>query len=139
MNNELLAAAIRPVKARVEDELIAIDGVNMVDIAEKVSKGRPTGEMAIVVFVDKKLPLGKLSDAEKIPAEINGIKTDVQELTIELQPNWVPLDDAALVDPAAYPTFVGGISMGPTRTFFLSPPEVPAPGNYTMVGTFGPS
>lgn len=137
MHNELLAAAIRPVKARVEDELIALSGVNMVDIAEKETKGKATGEMAIVVFVDKKLPLSKLAKAEQIPAEINGIKTDVRELSFELQPAWVPLDDEALVDPAAYPTLVGGISMGPSRTFYLTPPEVPAPGNYTMVGTLG--
>ena len=136
MNNEL-RAAIRPVKALAEDDLIGRPGVNMVDIAEKVSNGQPTGELAIVVYVDKKLPLSRLSKQQTIPPEIDGIKTDVQEMRIVLQPAWEALDAAALVDKTRYATLVGGISMGPSRTFYLTPPEVPTAGNYTMVGTLG--
>ncbi len=137
MNNEI-RAAIRPVKARVEDELIARPGVNAVDIAEKVTGGQPTGELSIVVYVDKKQPPSRLGKGSAIPAEIDGVKTDVQEMTIELQsPRREPLDVAAQVDAGSYPTLVGGISMGPSRSFYLTPPEVPTAGNYVMVGTLG--
>jgi hypothetical protein len=137
MSNEI-RAAIRPVKARVEDELIARPGVNAVDIAEKVTGGQPTGELSIVVYVDKKVPPSRVTKANAIPAEIDGIKTDVQEMTVELQsPRWEPLDVGAQVDATTYPTLVGGISMGPSKSFYLTPPEVPTAGNYVMVGTLG--
>lgn len=136
MTNEI-RAAIRPVKVRIEDDLIARQGVNAVDIAEKISNGKPTGELSIVVYVDKKVPLAKLSKAAAIPAEIDGIPTDVQEMSIELQPAWERLDASAMVDATAYPTLAGGISIGPAKTFYLTPPDVPTAGNYTMVGTLG--
>ncbi|MCB0913439.1 MAG: hypothetical protein KDB60_17680, partial [Propionibacteriaceae bacterium] len=137
MNNEI-RAAIRPVKGRVEDELIGRPGVNAVDIAEKVTDGKATGELSIVVYVDKKLPASRVSKAQAIPAEIDGVKTDVQEMTIELQsPRWERLGEEAMVDQTAYGTLVGGISMGPSRSFYLTPPEVDTPGNYVMVGTLG--
>lgn len=131
-------AAIRPVKESVEDELIAKPGVVAVDIAEKETDGKKTGELSIVVFVEEKKPTSKLSKGAAIPQEIDGIKTDVQELTIELQPAYRQVEDAELfVDPADYPTLAGGISIGPRRSVFLSPPDVPAPGNYVFVGTLG--
>lgn len=131
-------AAIRPVKESVEDELIARPGVVAVDIAEKETDGRKTGELSIVVFVEEKKPKGKLGKGALIPAEIDGVKTDVQELEIELQPAFKQVDETELlVDPANYPTLAGGISIGPRRSVFLSPPDVPAPGNYVFVGTLG--
>ncbi|MDT0215685.1 hypothetical protein Q9R29_17490 [Rothia sp. ARF10] len=131
-------AAIRPVKESVEDELIARPGVVAVDIAEKETDGRKTGELSIVVFVEKKQPKSKLGKGAVIPAEIDGVKTDVQELEIELQPAYRQVDDTELfVDTADYPTLAGGISIGPRRSVFLSPPDVPAPGNYVFVGTLG--
>lgn len=131
-------AAIRPVKESVEDELIAKPGVVAVDIAEKEKDGQKTGELSIVVFVEEKKPTSKLSKGAVIPKEIEGVKTDVQELVIELQPAYRQVEDAELfVDPADYPTLAGGISIGPRRTVFLSPPDVPSPGNYVFVGTLG--
>ena len=131
-------AAIRPVKESIEDELIAKPGVVAVDIAEKEKDGKKTGELSIVVFVEEKKPTSKLAKGAVIPKEIDGIKTDVQELVIELQPAYRQLDDAELfVDPADYPTLAGGIGIGPRRSVFLSPPDVPAPGNYVFVGTLG--
>lgn len=131
-------AAIRPVKESVEDELIAKPGVVAVDIAEKETDGKKTGELSIVVFVEQKKPTGKLAKGAVIPKEIDGIKTDVQELVIELQPAYRQLDDVELlVDTGDYPTLAGGIGIGPRRSVFLSPPDVPAAGNYVFVGTLG--
>ncbi len=131
-------AAIRPVKESVEDQLIAKPGVVAVDIAEKVTDGKKTGELSIVVFVEEKKPKSKLGKGALIPEEIDGVKTDVQELVIELQPAFRQVEDAELfVDPSDYPTLAGGISIGPRRSVFLSPPDVPSPGNYVFVGTLG--
>jgi len=131
-------AAIRPVKESVEDELIARPGVVAVDIAEKETDGKKTGELSIVVFVEEKKPKSRLGKGAVIPAEIDGVKTDVQELVIELQPAFKQVDETELlVDPANYPTLAGGISIGPRRSVFLSPPDVPAPGSYVFVGTLG--
>ena len=131
-------ALIRPVKESIEDALLAREGVVGVDIAEKVSGGKPTGQLSIVVFVQKKKPGTRVAKGELIPKEIDGVPTDVQELEIELQSAMVKLDDVVgLVDVAAYPNLHGGISMGPRRSVYLTPPEVPSAGNYVFVGTLG--
>ncbi len=129
-------AEIRPIKERVEDQLIAQPGVVAVDIGHKVSKGKTTGELSIVVYVTKKKPKSSLAADELIPAKIDGIATDVKELTIELQA-MVRLEDGAQVDPSPYPTLVGGIGIGPVRSVYLTPPAVPTAGNYVFVGTLG--
>ena len=131
-------AEIRPVKESVEDDLIARPGVVAVDIAEKETDGQKTGELSIVVFVEQKKPTSELAQGAEIPAEIDGVRTDVQELVIELQPAMRQVEDTELqVDPADYPTLAGGISIGPRRSVALAPPDVPAPGNFVFVGTLG--
>lgn len=134
-------AAIRPVKESVEADLLAKNNVVGVDIAEKETGGRKTGELSIVVFVDSKKPLSKVPKKDQVPAEINGVKTDVQEISVELQTSSalrrVEADFSAFVDGAQYTTLEGGISMGPLRSVHLDPPDVPSSGNYIFVGTLG--
>jgi len=130
--------SIRPVKERVEDELLRRPGVNGVDINEKVTDGRPTGELAIVVYVDEKKPKSALSKAELIPAEIDGVPTDVQVEKVVLQAAFGAIADIEpLIDTTKYLQVHGGISMGPCRSVFLEPPDVPSPGNYIFAGTLG--
>ncbi|MGO1385904.1 MAG: hypothetical protein ACTHWA_13450 [Arachnia sp.] len=130
-------AAIRPVKESTEDELLARPGVVGVDIGEKYSDGIPTGELSIVVYVEEKKPKNALSTKDVIPKTVDGIKTDVQEMVIELQAAKHLLEVDAQIDATSYPTLHGGISMGPSRSIFKEPPEVNAPGNYVFVGTLG--
>jgi hypothetical protein len=136
---KLTHAEIRPVKQRIEDELLARPGVVGVDINEKVSDGKPTGELSIVVYVKEKKPKGKLRAGEMIPATIEGIPTDVKEEKIELQAvARVALAEVTpLVDATKYATLHGGISMGPCRSVHLDPPDVPSPGDYIFAGTLG--
>lgn len=130
---------IRPVKERIEDELLAIPGVNAVDINEKVTNGESTGRLSIVVFVDEKKAKSKLRKGEEIPAEIDGIPTDVQEEKVVLQAGAFQalVDVEPQIDVTKYTPLRGGISMGPCRSVFLSPPDVPTAGNYVFTGTFG--
>jgi hypothetical protein len=130
-------AAIKPVKEAVEDDLLARPGVSGVDIGEKVSHGEDTGELGILVFVDRKKPLAELPPDQVIPPDIEGVKTDVQELRIELQSARQLLVPGRQVDRAAYPTLSGGISMGPARSIRKGPPDVAEEGNYIFVGTLG--
>ena len=134
----LSKSAIRRVKEGVEDELLALPGVQGVDINEKTVKGKGTGELSIVVYVKKKKPKSGLTKAQMIPAEIDGIPTDIQEEEIELQGASLLLTDVEpQIDTGTYTPLRGGISMGPCRSVFLAPPDVPAPGNYVFTGTFG--
>ncbi len=99
---------IRPVKRVWEDALLAHPGVVGVDIAEKVSGGVATGRLAIVVHVEVKRDLAEVGPGEAIPAEIEGVPTDVVVHHVGLEP--------VAVDPA-FPDRVrplaGGVSFGP--------------------------
>jgi len=52
---------------------------NVIGIAEgmKYTNGIPTGEPAVVVLVDRKMPMSSLSRKEKVPPKMDGFKTDV--------------------------------------------------------------
>ncbi|MDO5735926.1 MAG: hypothetical protein Q4P15_05580 [Propionibacteriaceae bacterium] len=136
-SNEQRRADIRPVKEAMEDELLARPGVVGVDIGEKITSGEPTGEVGIIVYVKEKKKEGLLSEAELVPTTMEGVRTDVQELVIELQPVMQLMQENVRVDTTAYPSLRGGISMGPSRSVRLGPPEVPVTGEYTFVGTLG--
>ncbi|WP_313821794.1 hypothetical protein [Citricoccus sp.] len=130
-------STIRPVKESAEDDLLARPGVVGVDIGEKVSRGNATGEAGILVFVQRKKPLADLAPEDVVPPDIGGVKTDVQEMEIELQSAMQLLRPGRQVDGSAYPVLAGGISMGPARSVFKEPPEVEEPGEYLFVGTLG--
>ncbi|HOF54915.1 MAG TPA: hypothetical protein PLD74_03020 [Prolixibacteraceae bacterium] len=63
--------------ALVEKELMSIPGVNAVDVGYKYVNGVVTDEICIRVHVKKKKK--KVPKKERIPDEINGIKTDIIE------------------------------------------------------------
>jgi hypothetical protein len=70
---------ILAVKKAAQTRLMAIPGVHAVGIGAKFIAGQRTAETVIHVFVIKKAPLSELSPRNVIPAEIDGIKTDVIE------------------------------------------------------------
>jgi len=137
--DELVRSGIRPVKRRVEDDLLAIAGVVGVDIAEKVTAGEGTGQLGITVYVRAKHPANRLRRADLIPAELEGVATDV------VADEFV-LHRALLAKDAEFPAargaerhsvLLGGTSMGPWRSILLSPPDAPRQGEYVIVGTLG--
>jgi hypothetical protein len=131
-------AAVRPSKEKAEDRLLAMPGVTGVDIGPKVTKGLPTKHMAIVVYVKKKKPLSQLTPSEVVPKEIDGVPTDVVEEEIVLHAAGAAmLEITPQVDASKYTTLEGGISMGPCRAVYLTPPDVPTAGYYIFVGTLG--
>lgn len=130
-------AAIRPVKESVEDQLLSRPGVTGVDIGEKYSGGKPTGELSIVVYVAEKKKKDDLGTKEVIPKTVDGVKTDVQEMVIELQAAVQRLEADTQIDATSYPELHGGISIGPSRSVYMTPPDVDTAGNYVFVGTLG--
>ena len=96
---------ILPVKREAERRLLAPPGVHSVAIGAKVVAGQRTAEPAIAVFVVRKKPPSALSPQEIIPAEIDGVKTDVVERE---KPQ---LFAAALPDVTQYPAMEGGIQI----------------------------
>lgn len=68
---------IAAVKQQATAGLLAIPGVNLVGLGSKEVDGRPTGELAIKVFVTEKRPAAQVAPGELIPAEIDGVPTDV--------------------------------------------------------------
>lgn len=72
-------ATIKQVLEKNKDALLKLDGVVAVGIGYKVSEGKKTPEIGIIVSVKKKQPELVLNAAEVIPSSLNGIKTDVIE------------------------------------------------------------
>jgi hypothetical protein len=96
---------IRAVKEKARNRLLAIPGVHSVAIGARKVGGQKTAEPAIVVFVVKKKPAAELKPEEMIPAEIDGIKTDVVE---EELPR---LFAGTLPDEEPYDVMEGGIQI----------------------------
>jgi len=70
---------IRAIKRAAQGWLMAIPGVHAVGIGSKIVGGQRTAEPAIMIFLEKKRPLSEIPPNERIPTEIEGIKTDVYE------------------------------------------------------------
>jgi hypothetical protein len=70
---------LKRVKQAAVEKLFKVPGVRSVAIGPKYSNGQATGEMAIVVGVERKLPISQVPPSQMIPDTIDGIKTDVVE------------------------------------------------------------
>lgn len=71
---------IRRVKEKHEASLLSKKNVIGVGIGFREKDGRMTDQMALVVSVSKKFVPGKVSTADLIPAEIEGVPVDVKEV-----------------------------------------------------------
>jgi hypothetical protein len=92
---------ISRVKDRVEAEILRRPGVIGVDVGFRYVGGRRTDEIAIRVFVTRKLD--DVPNHERIPDQIDGIRTDVIERTFSP----VNVNDRDRYDPVQ-----GGCSIG---------------------------
>lgn len=118
-------AELVAIKERVEEEYLARPGVTGIDVGYKVVGGVQTDEVAIRVHVEKKK--ASVPKAQRVPASIDGVVTDVLERTYELQVVRTPLSVSAQADTTHYATLQGGISIGPSRAI----------GGFVYSGTLG--
>ena len=61
------------------DELMAKENVVGVGIGLAKEEDEFTEELAIVVMVEKKVPIEDLAEEDIIPSELEGVRVDVQE------------------------------------------------------------
>ena len=112
-------------KESVEDDLLKRPGVTGVAVGYKYKGGRRTDQVAIQVFVAKKMDV---PDSEAIPKEIGGHPTDVIERVFKPHPVGVRVTDLTpMADTGTYNPVKGGISIGPCRAI----------GGYVYAGTLG--
>jgi hypothetical protein len=113
-------------KESIEEELLRRPGVTGVGVGTKYVGGKPTGQVAIQVFVKEKKK--NVPAAEMVPAQVNGVPTDVIERTFFPQPAMKRVLDVELQsDTGTYNPVKGGISIGPCRTV----------GGFVFAGTLG--
>ncbi len=67
-------------QSAVQEDFIHRANVVGVAVGFKEDKTAQTGELAVVVLVERKLPLAALSAEDVIPKQIDGIRTDVLEV-----------------------------------------------------------
>jgi hypothetical protein len=72
--------AIRAVKQTYESQLMAMANVVGVGIGFRTYQGVRTQDPALVVMVSRKIAPELLSPEERIPAELDGVPVDVQEV-----------------------------------------------------------
>jgi hypothetical protein len=96
-------------KDRVADGLFAIPGVHGVGVGDKIVGGERTSDTSIRVYVTQKRPLEEIPPEERVPTEIEGVKTDVVEEPpiTELQVAGIPLGTER-ADPHEYRPLRGG-------------------------------
>ena len=73
---QMLEAALSP---EIRARLMALDHVRDVGIGFKSVGGRMTDELAIIVYVDEKLPREALRKKSIVPPRIDGMPTDIEE------------------------------------------------------------
>jgi hypothetical protein len=101
------------VKERVVDRLLAIPGVHAVGVGDKLTGGERTGETSIRVYVMRKRPLAEVVPEERVPPEIEGVRTDVVErpMPVEEQVPGIPASAADREDAHEYRPVRGGTQL----------------------------
>jgi predicted nucleotidyltransferase len=77
--SEDMQARITEIQAKYANELMKKANVVGVGIGLAKNGGKYSSDMALVVMVEKKVPLETLDEADRIPSEIEGVRVDVQE------------------------------------------------------------
>ena len=74
------------IKGKYKDDLLSRENVIGLGIGLKTVGGQQTGEVALVVLVSRKVPQASLASQDQLPAEIEGVPIDVQEVG-DIQPH----------------------------------------------------
>ena len=82
MSQQDLITRATEVQARYTDMLMSMPHVQGVAVGLAKRDGEYTNEIAIVVLVDIKVPEDQLAPEDRIPAALDGVPVDVQEIGI---------------------------------------------------------
>jgi hypothetical protein len=80
MSQDEQLARVNAVHAKYRDILMSKPNVVGVAVGLAKQEGVSTGEAALVVMVDKKVPPDELDLSERIPTVLDGVRVDVQEV-----------------------------------------------------------
>jgi hypothetical protein len=78
--HESQMARLSEVKARHLDDLLGLPNVVGVGVGLRQQAGAQTGELAIMVMVQRKIPRRQLAERDIIPSQIEGVPVDVVEV-----------------------------------------------------------
>ena len=70
----------KAIKKVYQDELMSKANVVGVGIGLRLKGGLRTDQMALVVMVERKIPKAQLASRDLVPAKIDGVPLDVQEV-----------------------------------------------------------
>ena len=85
-NEQITFERVKEIKKIHEVELMSKPNVVGVGIGFRQEGGMRTDKLALVIMVERKLPASQLAPRDLIPAEIEGVPIDVQEVgTIQAQ------------------------------------------------------
>jgi len=110
-------ARLLQVKERAAAVFMALPGVTGVGIGGRLRDGRPTGELVIKVFVERKRPAAEVPPGQLLPRRFEGVGVDVSELAAArleaappatAAPPGVPLVPVDQTDATKYRPLVGG-------------------------------
>lgn len=77
--NEAIEQA-KEVKAKYQEQLLALPNVVGVGVGLKEVRGDFTDQIAVIVNVSKKIPSVDLPPDAVVPPELEGVATDVQQI-----------------------------------------------------------
>ncbi len=72
--------AVRAVQEKYEAQLLKRANVVGVAVGLVQDDGQFSDEIALIVLVRRKVPLDQLAEEDRIPADLAGIRVDVQEV-----------------------------------------------------------
>lgn len=70
--------AVAAAKRKHADFLTSLPHVTGLGVGVKKTSGRETGELAIKVYVDRKVAAEELAEEERVPPRLDDIATDVE-------------------------------------------------------------
>ena len=73
---------VTTIQARYTETLMQKKYVVGVAAGMRKRSGQTTGEVCLVVMVEKKVPEDQLDEEDRIPAEIDGVCVDIQEMGV---------------------------------------------------------
>ena len=81
---ELFYAEARRVFEKYKEEILSHPDVISADVGMKMCNGCSTRELAICIYVEKKVPLDTMDESRRIPEDYDGIPSDVQDCMFRL-------------------------------------------------------
>jgi hypothetical protein len=80
MEEAISVEQVKMIKAKYEQELLSKPNVVGLGVGYREVGGQMTDQVGLIVMVRRKVPRAQLAPQEVIPAQIEGIPTDVREV-----------------------------------------------------------